>query len=920
MPTPGRFDPEATACGDPYQTPRTLHRAPGARVDRYVITDQIGVGAMGVVYRAHDPSLDRVVALKLLHPSSRTDRRRSARLLSEAKALARLSGPNVVNVYDLGTVGEELYIAMEFVDGTTLDAWLDDSDCPPSRILEVFRQAARGLAAAHAAGLVHGDFKPTNVMVDDAGRAKVLDFGLAQQGDLTDSHSDADQPSASPTPSLVGTPAYMAPEQFEGHAATAQSDQFSFCVALWEALYGARPFGGATLYELAASVIDGEISAPPSKSAVPRWLHRVLVRGLARGPERRWPSMSALLTELDADRTRARRVVTLTGAGVIAALGWGWMQTQPDERSRCTNEASGAVSDWAHTDRAALHEAIMASPEAYTATTARTAEAQLDGYLAEWRETYVATCLAPRTMPDAIRVRAYACLDARRRRLDALLKVLTAPDANPAETAVQAIGGLHPIGPCSDAAYLQKLQEGAQDPALERALVTERERLAEADALRSVGQYAASRELAITVVERSETLEFGPLVAEANASVAATLLEMGRYDEAEPHFRRAYATAVAIDLPAFATVAALGMMGLETSAGDYPQAREWAFHTKALLERPGTAPSLRGNFHARLGRLDGAEQRVDDAIANLRTALQISESEHGPEHWLTASQKGLLARQLRRKGDHLAARALQQEALATLASHLGAEHPKVGVVENSLALTLLNLGDLEGALPHLSHSLEILERTLEPDNPTLAFTWTNLSRLRLDLGDPTEGLRLCRLALEQRERVLSPNHPHVGYTLVDCGAILRRLGRHEEAMVDLRRARAIASAQGDPKHPGLASSLAEIGATLLDMEQPADAIESLERAVAVYDRPATEYGAGERSIAEFLLGQALWLGGDDRARARRLVARSLLALKETPAASAGVLARDLARWRAWVAANMQDANPVSTLTESASAE
>jgi tRNA A-37 threonylcarbamoyl transferase component Bud32 len=315
----------------------------GTRVGRYVIESLIGRGAMGAVYAADDPDLNRMVAVKVLRAEALSDTARQqmrARLLREAQAMARLSHPDVIAVYDVGAFGEELFVAMEYVEGETLRRWCADRQGQCSEILSAYERAGSGLAAAHEAGLVHRDFKPDNVLVGHDGRVRVTDFGLARSVDGSDAartsrsrdvtSSDAASETVvltttlTHTGALLGTPAYMAPEQLHGGAADARSDVFSFCVALHEALYGERPFAGATVHLLLEAVDQGAVRAPPILTRVPSWIRAVMMRGLHAAPEDRYPSMRALLDALHAARESSRRrgrtvVAAASGLGIVLA-------------------------------------------------------------------------------------------------------------------------------------------------------------------------------------------------------------------------------------------------------------------------------------------------------------------------------------------------------------------------------------------------------------------------------------------------------------------------------------------------------------------------------------------------------------------------------------------------------------------------
>ncbi|HSN32502.1 MAG TPA: serine/threonine-protein kinase, partial [Ideonella sp.] len=363
---------------------------PGAMLGRYQIVEQLGEGGMGVVYRARDAELGRDVAVKLVTTSGASSDTLATRLMREAQALAQLSHPNVVAVYDVGRVEDGVFLAMELVHGVTGDAWIKQR--PGWReVLQLFRDAGRGLAAAHKVGLVHRDFKPANLILGSDGRVRVLDFGLARTanagageareleslGDDAATWSGEPPSSESPTrdgsspareaaptaapslstaaPSLtttspptpptrdelpreqmtsserrlletpltqvgaiVGTPPYMAPEQHLGGGCDARTDQFSFCVSFYQALYGERPFEGNNFAELSTNIIKGNIRAAPAGSDVPAWLRAIVVRGLSVAPEKRWSSMAAILEALAHDPdARRRRIV---GGAAVALL------------------------------------------------------------------------------------------------------------------------------------------------------------------------------------------------------------------------------------------------------------------------------------------------------------------------------------------------------------------------------------------------------------------------------------------------------------------------------------------------------------------------------------------------------------------------------------------------------------------------
>jgi len=303
------------------------------RIGRFTLLEFVGRGGMGVLYAvAHDKQLDRRVVLKLLGRPSAPELR--ARLQRDARALARLNHPNVVPVFEVGEHEGQLFIVMEFVRGITFRRWIAESKPDLPRILETCLQAGRGLAAAHEAGLVHRDFKPEAMLVDEDGRVRVLDFGLAIR--------DTDMRSTGPvgpdrlptrqegnvfdtlltlTGSILGTPAYMAPEQMLGESADHRADQFAFCIVLWEALCGERPFPGDNVSQLVQKVVDGKVRPPPRDSAMPPWLRPVLERGLSRRSAHRWDSMEALLVTIERGGVERRHRWSRALGGALVAVG-----------------------------------------------------------------------------------------------------------------------------------------------------------------------------------------------------------------------------------------------------------------------------------------------------------------------------------------------------------------------------------------------------------------------------------------------------------------------------------------------------------------------------------------------------------------------------------------------------------------------
>ncbi|MCA9658164.1 MAG: protein kinase [Myxococcales bacterium] len=405
-------------------------------IGRFVLLERLGGGGMGVVHRARDPELDREVAIKILRPESSESEAARARLLREAQAMARLSHPNVITVYESGTFEGLVYIAMELVEGVDLR-----ERCAKAatwrEVAELYRDAARGLAAAHAVGLIHRDFKPENVMVGDDGRVRVLDFGLARGDEaraaaaiadsgaaitlpevITRTSAEADTLAAVPRSSgrprdallaqtltntgvLMGTPAYMAPEQFATLVSSPRSDQFSFCVALYEGLFGVRPFAGETMEALLKALLRGEVRPDPPGTKgerAPAGIRALLRRGLSVDPEARYPTMDALIADLDralSSGRRRRRLLTTAGfAG--AALFAGYLGAQrPAEVDACAAGAATMTEEvWSPARQTALAAAFAASGVPQAAAIWGRIHGRVDDYVSTWLEGHADACAA----------------------------------------------------------------------------------------------------------------------------------------------------------------------------------------------------------------------------------------------------------------------------------------------------------------------------------------------------------------------------------------------------------------------------------------------------------------------------------------------------------------------------------------------
>jgi eukaryotic-like serine/threonine-protein kinase len=622
-----RSPPDAALSGDPTALSGMHLRGPldaltpGARLGRYVVEKYLGCGGMGVVYAARDPELDRRVAVKLLRAASReredpTESR--GRLMREAQALARLSHPNVVAIYDVGTAGDRVFIAMELVDGVTLGAWGRTRQRSWREVAQVFSDAGRGLAAAHAAGLVHRDFKQSNVMIGADGRVRVMDFSLARAA--VDSQAPSapfrdESPLASPftqSGALVGTPAYMAPEQFEGEVADARTDQFNFCVALYEALYGKRPFVGRTVDELAQQVRSGAVSAPPAGAGVPRGLRALLLRGLAVAPRDRFATMDALCAELDrCRRGLSRRLLPLAGGALVLVAVAAWAHAARQARI-CAGGEALAASAWGPEQQARAQKAFAATHLAGAQTSFERVASSLGAYARAWATMYTEACEATRvrgSQSDEALAARMACLEDSRTELAAFAEALTRADGALVGRAPGAGLELAPLEACADVKALLAPARPPGDVRVQAALFEVCQTLARARALGLEGKTEEAVHVLQGAAPLAHSLGHKPLEAEALSLLGWMESQAGDSSSGAGHLEQAALMAEASRNDREAALALVRLVRVEgVGEGRSGDAAALALRARAALERlggdTGLEAQLRDNIAAATRRRD----------------------------------------------------------------------------------------------------------------------------------------------------------------------------------------------------------------------------------------------------------------------------------------------------------------------------
>jgi serine/threonine-protein kinase len=871
---------------------------PGDRLDRFVVLDLLGEGGMGAVYSAYDPELDRRVAIKLLRPQcggQTTTGGAAQRLLREAQAMARLAHPNVVTVYDVGTVADGVFVAMEFIDGSTLRAWLEAAPRTTAEIVAVLVQAGHGLAAAHAAGLVHRDFKPENVLLRRDGRVCVSDFGLA--GVSAEAELERTLPAGGPdrpatisgsaplgvtltqAGQLLGTPAYMAPEQHERGRVDARADQFSFCVTLYEALYGQRPFAFSSYGELRDCVSTGKITPPPAGVPVPSHVREAVLRGLAPDPARRFPSIAALLTALTTDPRAARRrtlrrvALAAAGLGLAVAVGTGLKLGRPGRCGDATPELAGA---WDATTRAAVRGAFQATGRTYAADTFERVASSLDVYASAWAAMRTEACVAHERHRQPARVYdlRMRCLDRRRARLAALTALFAqGPDPQVLDKAVQATSGLVPIGACADVDALAAAVPPPEDPRVRRRVEELRRRLDAVEALSWAGKPTEALAAATALVAEARGVTYRPLLGEALLRLGELQARAGDARAGETTLGEALETAAAGHddaLLARVWTELVNVVGYYQAR--YPEALVLGRAAETAVARAGGDEALRSRLLVALGVVAQERGQPEEARKRLEAALSSREKTLGTDHPEVAEIRHYLGAAYMDLGRLADARRTLERALATWQRTLGPGHPAIARTLSNLAEVERAEGRLARARSDFERAAALLEKALGPDHPTVGGALNNVGAVLQDEGQHAEAQRRFERALAIWQKALGPEHPHVALALGNSAESLALQGRFEEARGRWERAVHLREKAFGRDHARLAFPLTGLGDALVGLKRAGDAVPVLERALRLAE--AGKAPAAELSQTRLTLARALVAARRDPARARALATRA----------------------------------------------
>lgn len=792
----------------------------------------LGRGAMGRVELAEDTMLDRRVALKRLTPRRAGRERARDRVKREARALAQIEHPAVVRLYDVLEEGEQLTLVMEYVEGPTLRAWLAQRHST-AEIRAVLLAAARGLAAAHTRGVVHRDVKPDNIIVLPGGTAKVIDFGLAfADGSVLASEPAAGEPDApdaiTRTGAVVGTPAYMAPEQFLEGPVDARCDQFALCVVAWEALVGTRPFRGDTSAAVAENVARGRVDADALRR-LPRRLRPVLLRGLSTDPGDRYHDMTALAAALGHDpRTRA-----VIGVGVLAvgATAWGvgrWGREpaapQPDP---CAAVDARADEIWTTERAERLRSRLGAAGPGFATRVADRVVERSDAWVSTWRAETIRLCRrnAAAATPTS------ACLDTTLDEFDTVARGFEALEGPRITRALTALDRVANPRRCGRPAFVESAFSEPDDSAVSEA----RALRLEAQSELAQGHYEAALPLASKArasVARGTNVA---LDAELELTLARAHFQLDQTDEAE----RAYLDAAnAAESSAYDELAAVIWSEFAQMAGlqrvDAERMRFYIERADAAVNRLGNPPLQRAIVEQRRGQAEIAAGRPAAAVPYLERGLALVE--HLPHGQRTRS------------------------AIAT-----------------DLGRVAYSQGEFDAAITAFETLVSANLRALGPEHPSVADARHNLGSVMVAAGRLDEARGVLAVALEGRKRIYGARHEKVAGTLNSIASIAFSQERYDEALEGYTTVSAMRRAAQGP-HVKLADALANRGRALTGLER-------YDEADAAFDEAATMLldlvGEDHLGYADALSGWASSraLAGDPNAAVERY--EHVVAVRET---------------------------------------
>ncbi|MEM6995193.1 MAG: serine/threonine-protein kinase [Myxococcota bacterium] len=861
----------------------------------YRVSKALGRGAFGEVYLGFDPELERSVALKLLRNSATDDA--TDRLRKEARAMAALNHPALLTVYGFGEFESRVYIAMEYAEQGTLRDWLVAEPRSTEAVVGQIARAARGLHAAHTAGFVHRDVKPSNILIGADGMARVSDFGLVYaEGSTTTTVSSATATSLQTA--MGGTPPYMAPELFDPSPPSSRSDEFALGVTMFEALFDRRP-------KWQQMVIEGvEIPAARQRpeSPVPRWLRDVLLRALATDPDRRFGSLQVLADALEAGlgRGQRRRRAGIGAATLVVAAGVGWGVRSPEGSEACTGWESALDDVWDDARSRATKDVILESGLPFATKTWASVRGSIDAYATTWLETRRQACVATAVRHERspeLMDKAMACLAGRRRALEAFVSVLGEGRTDAIVAAPLAARDLPEVSGCFEVdRLLTDLAPPPADDVEEVELLGDR--IARAEALRVASAYAEAGALLDEARPRVEALAYAPLRQDfllARSKLAAALMDL---ETEHDSLLQAYAGASSSGRSALAGESALRLAVALSSAGEHDAGARWLRLAEAAAnddDDPAWMATLwrgRGDIAQLAGDPETAVPHYREAVAVLeqafgvddirlvtplrnlgnalsdagdyeatraayRRALELARLAYGEQHPTAADVLTNLGGLACAREEHAECDRVANEALAIHEATLGPDHPSVADDTTLLGLAAAARGDYARALAHFERADTIYAANegTRTDAARLAVL-DGLSNLQLTTGDTDGAADYAQRSLDVARSAYPAGHRRIALALSNLALIRNRQGRFEDALTLLAEADAIQLRRFGVEHPDRIPLLSVRNATLMYLDRYDEAIAVSKTQLGIIER---KLGADHVSRAQPLYNIAFSL-------------------------------------------------------------
>ncbi|MEM7157942.1 MAG: serine/threonine-protein kinase [Myxococcota bacterium] len=850
--------------------PPTLDEAslvPGNRVGRYELVARLGAGGMGVVWLARDPKLDRAVAVKVLHELRHRDDACEARrrLRHEAIALACLSHPNVVSVYDLGLHEDRVFLTMAHIEGQTLLGWLGGAP-GLERVLEVFEQAGAGLAAVHAAGFVHRDFKPANVMIDERGRVKVMDFGLARVCSLP-GDSEPNPPDVALFLSAVtgrgvvmGTPSYMAPEQHLNTGVEAASDQYSFGIALFEALMGRRPFRASDFSKLAKEKLAAKIDFDGGRLSLCRRLRALLVRCLDPRPEHRFADMNEVCKELAELRRRGpgrRRRVAVAAAGVLLGCA-GWAAVGPNPPVSCGDGQQQISQVWNAHARHQLRRSFEATELGYADDAARRVVRRLDAYADHWVEHRTSACEAQAGSEEGSDLRV-SCLGHALTSMELTVDLLVNANSTTVRNADHPVNNLISLHHCEDLPALRAASLPPADAATRAAVEQIVASLESANAMRLAGRVVEGRATTVVALDEARALGHPRTVAQAHERLGRFDQDLGKPASAREHFTEAALLASSVGDHQTAAIAATKLVYLCSDASfGRSEALRWARHAEASLDRLPPDPLSRARLDAHLGVVHSAHAEYERARQLYERAYAAKRELLGPEHpEVTVLIENLALNQAER-GRPERAVWTQRRAVRITRSALGPEHPDHAHTLMNLGYLLHESGRPTAAVHSYEQALRVYETAFGPHHLMVARASRGLSEAVAERGEFDSALALQRRASEIFVAKLGEHNREYGRTLAAEASTLAAQGKHDEALERYADALGVLESEPGPAHDSLALIRFDQARSFTAVGQLASAQRVLDEGVALLEaiHPPSHPHFGVHASSQEELSQA----------------------------------------------------------------